>query len=108
MTHHARLAVNQLAAFYGIDAFENRHGQLVVRETDFARLEQQVHVAKAYGLTSGELAGQRPWLGVPIVSAPDWTFDPYLLATARMLATFRRHRWFRALCRILGDGRGSR
>lgn len=96
MTLYIAEAINQLHAFYGITAYEHPHG-IVVSETDWATLSEiaaRDRAARPHLAYSGL---DRPFFGIPIFTAPDWTCDPYLLAQARLIATLARHRWFRIL-----------
>lgn len=103
MSHATRQAIEQLACFYGITAYEHAHGGIVVSETDWATLSD-VAARDSAARPRADARGHidRPLFGVTILRAPDWTCDPYLLAKARLIATLRRHPWFRRLTRILG------
>ena len=76
----ARNHAVEIARHYGIRSGINRHGSIVISESDAAELRRLVRADRR--IDAGEV--QETLAGVPVVTAPDWTMDPRSVALARL------------------------
>jgi len=102
ITHHdltGDQVMDELVVFYSVRSYRTPDywpaRGLIVSVSDFDLLARTVDPHPHWGPTAS------PFWGVRIFTAPDWTCEPDLVALARLIATLRRHRWYRRLEAIL-------
>lgn len=65
-----------------VGSYDNRRRGIVISDSDFDRLRRFARADERYFRA-------QIYFGVPIFTAPDWTFDPLAIAQARFIAGMR-------------------
>ncbi|MEP6477829.1 MAG: hypothetical protein ABJB03_00430 [Rhodoglobus sp.] len=85
-TTYTERALIDLHQYLGIRGQINRFQHIVVSESDFKRLVAETSAIVGTRWPTADYRSPT-FTGVPIETAPDWTFDPVRIAWLRILAT---------------------